>query len=36
MQTLFEDVGQLETIRALSWNQPYASLMLYGKIETRS
>lgn len=22
-------------IRALSWNQPYASLMLHGKIETR-
>jgi hypothetical protein len=25
-----------EVIRALSWNQPYASLMLHGKIETRS
>ena len=24
-----------EIIRALSWNQPYASLMLLGKIETR-
>ncbi|WP_036383987.1 hypothetical protein [Muricauda sp. MAR_2010_75] len=23
-------------IRALSWKQPYASLMLYGKIETRT
>ncbi len=26
---------QPEVIRALSWNQPYASLMLQGKIETR-
>lgn len=24
-----------ETIRALSWKQPYASLMLHGKVETR-
>jgi hypothetical protein len=25
-----------ENVRALSWNQPYASLMLHGKIETRT
>lgn len=26
---------QKQVIRALSWNQPYASMMLHGKIETR-
>ena len=31
MKELFEN----ETIRCLSWYQPYASLMLHGKIETR-
>lgn len=25
-----------ETLRALSWKQPYATLMLHGKIETRT
>lgn len=25
-----------EPIKALAWNQPFASLMLYGKIETRT
>lgn len=25
-----------ETLRALSWKQPYASLMLHGKVETRT
>lgn len=27
---------QTETIRALSWKQPYAGLMLHGKVETRT
>ncbi len=27
---------ELDEVRALSWKQPYASLMLHGKIETRS
>ncbi len=31
MKELFKN----ETIRSLSWYQPYASLMLHGKIETR-
>lgn len=31
MTNLFEG----EEIRALSWKEPYASLMLHGKIETR-
>lgn len=30
-----KDLFGLEEIRALSWKQPYASLMLHGKIETR-
>lgn len=29
-------VNQTEIIRALSWKQPFASLMFHGKIETRS
>ncbi len=41
-QTLFpaKPLGNLptstDTIRALSWKQPYASAMLHGKIETRT
>lgn len=30
------DVSIPEPIRALSWKQPYASLMLHGKVETRT
>lgn len=30
------DLFNNEPIRALSWKQPYASLMLHGKIETRT
>ena len=33
---LFEIPKKKEIIRALWWNQPYASLMLHGKIETRT
>ena len=29
-------ISENETIRALSWKQPYASAMLHGKIETRT
>ena len=29
-------MDEIEPIKALSWKQPYASLMLKGKIETRS
>jgi len=32
MEGLFEN----EVIRALSWKQPYAEMMLHGKIETRT
>ena len=31
----FTEKYQNETVRALSWKQPFASLMLHGKIETR-
>lgn len=34
MQTFIEKYGDVE-LRALSWKQPFASLMLHGKIETR-
>lgn len=36
MKTLFEEPAQTEIIRALWWKQPFASLMLHGKIETRT
>jgi hypothetical protein len=39
MDTLFPSVEvapQSNEIRALWWNQPYAGLMLHGKIETRT
>lgn len=36
MKTLFEEPVQTEIIRALWWKQPFASLMLHGKIETRT
>lgn len=34
--TLFETIPQTEIIRALWLKQPFASLMLHGKIETRT
>ena len=34
MKELFANYNEI--IRALWWNQPYASLMLHGKIETRT
>lgn len=34
--TKFADKYPNQPVRALSWKQPYASLMLHGKIETRT
>jgi len=36
MAIKFIDKYPGETIRALSWKQPYASMMLHGKVETRT
>jgi len=35
MKTTFTDKYPNETLKALSWKQPFASLMLHGKVETR-
>lgn len=34
--TKFKDKYGSQEVRALSWKQPYASLMLHGKVETRT
>lgn len=34
MRNLFDETNEI--IRALWWNQPYAQLMVHGKIETRT
>jgi len=36
MSIKFTDKYPGEVVRALSWKQPYASLMLHGKVETRT
>lgn len=36
MATKFIDKYPGEVVRSLSWKQPYASLMLHGKVETRT